>query len=292
MRPSGSNWSIVPSSAPRCDRRDSDQHGPEPRAVTLHIGTAGWSIPRSLASSFPAEGSALERYASCFAAVEINSSFYRPHRRSTWERWGAAVPRGFRFSVKMPKTISHERKLVDCEEPLALFLDDVTALGPALTVLLLQLPPKLAFHSEATERFFRLCADATSIPIVCEPRHESWFDEEADSLLRSFQIARVAADPAICPAAAAPGGWPSLAYYRLHGSPQIYRSSYDNGRLEAIAASLSSCSPLADRWCIFDNTASGAALGDALTLSTISVGSAFVDEAVRLEQSPTPHRRS
>ena len=49
--------------------------------MTLRIGTAGWSFPRTL-DGFPAEGSGLERYAARFNAVEINSSFYRPHQRS------------------------------------------------------------------------------------------------------------------------------------------------------------------------------------------------------------------
>ncbi|MFP5285145.1 MAG: DUF72 domain-containing protein, partial [Thermoanaerobaculia bacterium] len=69
------------------------------------IGCAGWSLPRSERDHFPGTGSLLERYASRFPAVEINSSFHRPHRTSTYARWSASVPAGFRFSVKVPKTI-------------------------------------------------------------------------------------------------------------------------------------------------------------------------------------------
>ena len=61
------------------------------------IGTAGWSIPRIHQVHFPAEGSHLARYAAVFSGAEINSSFYRPHRRSTYERWAASTPDGFRF---------------------------------------------------------------------------------------------------------------------------------------------------------------------------------------------------
>ena len=104
-------------------------------------------------------------------------------------------------------------------------------------------------------------------PVVCEPRHASWFSDRAELLSRSFRVARVAADPAPVPAAARPGGWPGLAYYRLHGAPTPDRSAHAADRLEALAARLRR--HLRDRqvvWCIFDNTAEGAATADALGL--------------------------
>ena len=69
----------------------------EPAHAEPRIGTAGWSIPRQHAAAFPAGGSHLERYAQRFNAVEINSSFYRPHRRATYERWAASVPTASRL---------------------------------------------------------------------------------------------------------------------------------------------------------------------------------------------------
>jgi uncharacterized protein YecE (DUF72 family) len=81
----------------------------------LLIGTAGWGLDRRYAAHFPEAGSHLERYSRALNAAEINSSFHRPHRRSTYERWAASVPAEFRFSVKLPKTITHERRLVGCE---------------------------------------------------------------------------------------------------------------------------------------------------------------------------------
>lgn len=233
----------------------------------LTVATAGWAIPRARADAFPEHGSSLKRYAARFAGVEINSSFHRPHRRSTYERWAGTVPEGFRFSVKLPKVISHERKLHDCGEPLARFLDEVGGLSGKLAVLLLQLPPKLAFDAAAAESFLRHLIDATPARLVCEPRHPSWFDGTADSLLRDLTVARVAADPAIVPTAAIPAGWGGLVYRRLHGSPTIYRSSYDNGRLlEMRRHILDQSSDGPPHWYVFDNTASGAATQDALNL--------------------------
>lgn len=112
---------------------------------TLSIGTAGWSIPRALAENFPPLGSGLERYSATLNSVEINASFYRSIRRSTYARWREATPAAFRFSVKLPRAVTHEARLVGCEGQLRAFLCDARELGPALGPLLVQLPPSLDF---------------------------------------------------------------------------------------------------------------------------------------------------
>ncbi|HEX8514422.1 MAG TPA: DUF72 domain-containing protein [Allosphingosinicella sp.] len=232
---------------------------PNPR-----IGTAGWTISASAADSFPREGSSLERYSRLFDCAEINSSFHRSHRPDTWRRWASAVPEGFRFAAKLSKEITHKRRLKDFEAPLEAALAEMAGLGDRLAVLLVQLPPSLAFEPSVAEAFFAALRARWDGHVACEPRHSSWFDAEADSLLADRRVARVAADPARVPAGAEPGGWPGLAYYRLHGSPVTYRSSYDDGRLEAYSERLRAAT--VPTWCIFDNTASSAATGDALKL--------------------------
>jgi uncharacterized protein YecE (DUF72 family) len=235
----------------------------------VHIGTASWSIARISAERFPAEGSSLERYAAVFGAVEVNSSFHRPHRISTWKRWRDSVPADFRFSVKVPKRITHELKLVGYKEALATFLEEAGALDEKLAVLLVQLPPKLAFDSQIARAFFCDLAAGTGAAIACEPRHESWFTDEANSLLEDLRVSRVAADPARHPGAGVPGGWRGLGYWRLHGSPVMYRSSYGD-RIAGYAAALEAESDAGrESWCIFDNTASSAATGDALALTDV-----------------------
>ena len=236
----------------------------------LRIGTAGWSIPLRDAEQFPADGTSLQRYAARFACAEINSSFHRPHRPSTYERWAAAVPEDFRFSAKLAKTITHKQRLVDADDLVAGFLAEVAGLGSKLAVILVQLPPSLAFDAEVAARFLdRLCG-STGAAIACEPRHPSWFEDQADGLLAERQVARVAADPAKVPAASAPGGWRGFAYYRLHGSPVPYRSSYEPERLQAYADGMAAdLEQGRDVWCIFDNTASSAATGNALDLKTL-----------------------
>ncbi len=239
--------------------------------AAVRIGTAGWSIARDAAGRFPAEGSGLERYAAVFDAVEINSSFHRPHRVATWERWGDSVPAQFRFAVKVPKRITHELKLVGCDEALATFVGEAGALGDKLAVLLVQLPPKLEFDAVQAGQFFAALARQSPAAIVCEPRHASWFTADVDRLLGDWRVARVAADPARCEGAGEPGGWRGLSYWRLHGSPVIYRSSYADrlgGYAEAMRADIDAGR---ETWCVFDNTAASAATGDALALGDLVV---------------------
>jgi uncharacterized protein YecE (DUF72 family) len=230
----------------------------------IRIGTAGWTIPKPHAPEFPPEGTHLQRYAQRFPAVEINSSFYRPHKPATYARWAASVPLSFRFAVKLPREITHTRKLNDIADPLDRFLSEVTALGDRLGPLLIQLPPSLAFDQTTTGAFFNTFRARFDGPAVCEPRHPSWFTDPAEAMLRSFQIARAAADPAPVPRAAVPGGYSGLTYHRLHGSPRMYYSQYDRAHLDAIATTLSGAAK--EHWCIFDNTAIGHATSDALAL--------------------------
>ena len=258
---------LNPHASPTGPRYASSMTGRRFPAVTIRIGTAGWSIPRQTADKFSGEGSALERYASRLSAAEINSSFHRSHRLSTWQRWHDSVPEHFRFSVKLPKTITHVRKLVNCEVELDEFFEQATVLGAKLGVLLVQLPPKHVFDPAAAQIFFKAMSDRIGVEIACEPRHPSWFAPAADRLLISLGVSRVAADPSICEAAARPGGWRGLSYWRLHGSPVIYRSSYRD-RIQHFAEQLTADSAASrDVWCIFDNTASSEGAGDALRLS-------------------------
>jgi uncharacterized protein YecE (DUF72 family) len=247
---------------------------PMPTPESIMIGTAGWSLPKAYAPHFPGDGSHLERYAQRLSAVEINTSFYRPHRVATYEKWAAAVPAGFRFAVKVPRAITHERRLTDVDEVLARFLGEVAGLGSKLGPLLLQLPPSLAFDCASAARFpptFRRCF---ACDIVCEPRHATWFTQDVDKVLCDHAIARVAADPAPVREAGRPGGWLDLAYYRLHGSPRMYRSAYEPPVLTRIAERLHQKTIQGRRaWCIFDNTAEFAALGNALETLALSTRS-------------------
>ncbi|MGA8938983.1 MAG: DUF72 domain-containing protein [Acidobacteriaceae bacterium] len=246
-----------------------------PAFSNLHIGTAGWTLPKQHAHLFPAEGSHLERHASMLNCVEINSSFHRPHMLKTWQRWAASTPAKFRFSVKLPKAITHTAKLRNSGALLQTFFDQVHGLGEKLGPLLVQLPPSLVFDESTAREFFttlrELHPTSDNTPhqnhIALEPRHATWFTPAAGRLLRSFAIARVAADPPKgSPAAANPGGSHHLHYYRLHGAPRTYSSDYTEANLTALAQTLRATPPTTTIWVIFDNTALGHATANALQL--------------------------
>ncbi|RZL04194.1 MAG: DUF72 domain-containing protein [Rubrivivax sp.] len=243
------------------------------------IGCAGWALPKDAQQAFTPEGSHLERYASRLNAVEINSSFYRPHKPATYARWAASVPPGFRFSVKLPKAITHERRLAGCQDLVDTFLAEAGQLGDKLGCLLVQLPPSLGWHAERVDAFFTMLRERHAGHVVVEPRHASWFSADASALLAPHHIDLALADPAPCagaswPLAPANGDASSrIAYYRLHGSPRIYYDRYDPAYLNALADRLQADARRFESvWCVFDNTALGAATFNALELSELLKG--------------------
>ena len=177
------------------------------------------------------------------------------------------MPRAFRFSAKIPQAITHEQRLARPAAALDTFLEEIAALGSRLGCLVVQLPPSLAFDARIARAFFTALRKRFDRGVALEPRHESWFGTRADQLMIDFEIARVAADPPRAQGDGEPGGWRGLAYFRLHGSPRVYYSSYEAAYLDALAARLRDLRKRRiPSWCIFDNTASGAATGNALSV--------------------------
>jgi uncharacterized protein YecE (DUF72 family) len=254
----------------------------------IFIGTAGWSLPRAVAREFPGDGTHLSRYARVFRGTEINSSFYKPHARETYARWAAATPPGFRFAVKLPREITHDGRLRRARSPLTRFLGEVSGLGRRLGPLLVQLPGSLQFELRLARSFLGVLRSLHRGPVVCEPRHEGWFEPRAEALLREYRIGRVAADPARVPEAARPGGWPQIAYFRLHGSPRMYWSVYEPDQVEAWTARMRALPGRTQTWCIFDNTAASGATSNALQMQ--GVGS-DLQEAKKNAARPTPRPR-
>jgi uncharacterized protein YecE (DUF72 family) len=234
----------------------------------IRVGTAGWSIPRASAFRFEGPGTHLERYARSFRCVEINSSFYRPHAAAVYRKWRDNTPQDFRFSVKMPRTITHKLRLKAARGPLIAFLAETDGLAEKRGPILVQLPPSFSFDAVVVRAFLDLLRELHGGPVACEPRHATWFSPEVVSLLDHYQISRVAADPPPVLAATVPTGWSRLAYFRLHGSPQTYWSSYDEAFIATLAATLRSFVDAEDVWCVFDNTARGAAIENAWELCT------------------------
>jgi uncharacterized protein YecE (DUF72 family) len=240
--------------------------------MPVRVGCAGWSIPGRYATLFGRGESMLARYATRFNAVEINSSFHRAHRHSTYQDWAAQVPADFRFSVKLPRTISHEGALRGAGPSLDRFLEEAAGLGRKLGAFLLQLPPSLAFEARTVASFLAVYRRRSAAPLVCEPRHASWFTPKADELLARHGVSRAAADPARVPAAAVPRVRARPAYWRWHGSPRMYYSDYPEDALEQLASAVQARPARSSAWVIFDNTAHGYAVANAARLQELLAG--------------------
>jgi uncharacterized protein YecE (DUF72 family) len=259
----------MPSNKPTAgDPSPSKPVAVAPRVI--RVGCAGWSIGTGQVDLFGAGESQLARYATRFDMVEINSSFHRPHRQQTYARWAEAVPRQFRFSVKVPRAITHDARLQGVGDALSRFADEVAGLGPKLGGVLVQLPPSLVHDARVANTFFSMLRRRIAAPVACEPRHASWFEPEVDALWHRHAVARVAADPPKPPPATAPGGAGHWSYWRWHGSPRIYYSPYGDTRLQALALTLRGHARAhRPAWCVFDNTAHGHAVTDALQLKAL-----------------------
>ena len=237
-------------------------------ARRLRIGIAGWQVAREHRSG--SQRSHLQRYAEVFTGVEINSSFQNDHLPKTYEKWGSITPPWFRFAVKAPKRITHELRLERTTAEIKAFAAAARRLGGKLGPVLIQLPPSLVFNRRTVDRFLSACAAAGLHELVCEPRHASWSGASAHACLACHGVSRVSADPISAAGPVLPDDARALVYYRLHGSPQMYSSSYTDAAMtslhERISAQLArGC----EVWCIFDNTAWQAAWPDALRLASL-----------------------
>ncbi|MRI58933.1 MAG: DUF72 domain-containing protein [Epsilonproteobacteria bacterium] len=231
----------------------------------IYIGTAGWSIPKELREYFGEGSNLLQRYATRLNVTEINRTFYAMPRASTFQKWAAETPEEFRFTLKLPRLYTHFKKL-GTTQGLEEFCSTISHLGAKLLAILVQLPPSLSYEQERAQAFFSTLTTLCTCAIACEPRHESWI--EAEELFQKLGIARVAADPPRFEIDKEPGGYEGFRYYRLHGSPKIYYSSYSEEFLQELAAKLRK-DRASMQIVIFDNTASGAAFSNALRLKEL-----------------------
>ncbi len=154
--------------------------------------------------------------------------------------------------MKLPKSITHDARLERPEPLIDEFLHSARQLGDKLGCWLVQLPPSLPLDHDLADAFFKALRERTALPIACEARHPSWFTTHAAAMLKAHHIAYVDADPIPDECEIKHRADTSLVYVRLHGSLDLYKSSYNY--LDDVARS------------IFDNTAEGHAQPNALHL--------------------------
>ena len=259
------------------------------------VGISGWRYAAWRGTFYPT-GLAHKRelsYASRqVRSIEINGSFYSLQRPSSYEAWHDETPDDFVFSVKGGRFITHNKKLRDCEAPLAnFFASGVLALRAKLGPILWQLPPQLAFDEARLRDFFAILPRTTRaaaklgarhdarlksepyltvdedrrIRHALEVRHDSFRDPRFLNVLRDHDIGLCVADTA--------GKWPLLrevtsdfVYVRLHGDTQLYVSGYSPRALDRWAADIESWRPR-DVFVYFDNDVKVRAPYDAMNLA-------------------------
>lgn len=182
------------------------------------LGTCGWSYQEWVGLFYPNNRvSKLPFYAKVFDTVEVDSSFYRMPTKSMVKGWEKATGPSFKFSLKLPKTITHDRKLEGVEDELEAFLGVIKPLQDAgkLGCLLVQLGPDFAFdRADKLESFLEALPE--DVHFAVEFRHESWNRKETWDLLRRHNVANTVTDSPI-EFLANPVVTAGHAYVRWHG---------------------------------------------------------------------------
>jgi uncharacterized protein YecE (DUF72 family) len=204
-------------------------------AVSLiNIGTSGWSYDHWSGKFYPEElkkNKWLNYYSNFFGTVEINNSFYHLPKLKTFINWKENTSEDFIFSVKVSRYITHIKRLVDCQEPLGRLFQAADGLGKKLGPFLFQLPPNLKKDEKLFEDFLRILPQ--DYEFAFEFRNKSWFAEEIYRLLEGYRCAIVISSSP---------GFPyeekvtaNFCYIRMHGSDELYRSSYSKDELKKIS---------------------------------------------------------
>ena len=194
------------------------------------IGTSGWSYQEWVGAFYPNNRAAkLPFYSKVFRTVEVDSSFYKAPSKSMISGWARAVPAKFKFSLKFPKSISHDKRLAGVERELFDFLETLRPLQDAdkLGAILLQLPPSFSYpQRKRLEAFFSLLP--LNIHFAVEFRHDSWNRQETWDLLKKYKIANTITDSPITFLSAPVVTTESHSFVRWHGkgSPVWYSYRY------------------------------------------------------------------
>ncbi len=233
----------------------------------LYIGTSGYTYKDWRGVFYPkgvAQKNWLAFYAEHFNAVEINATFYRTFPKHVFTRWHDLTPETFRFVLKAPRLITHEKALVNVESELQEFTTNANGLGDKLAAMLWQFSAnaKKDALSEAFARFLPLLPG--SIKQVFEFRHASWFSDEIYDLLNQHHAGIVINDSPRFPKREITTD--QVMYVRFHGPDKLYASSYSNEQLDNWAQKIARHINKDDIYAFFNNTASGRAIKNADTL--------------------------
>ncbi|MBI5670687.1 MAG: DUF72 domain-containing protein [Chloroflexi bacterium] len=239
----------------------------------LYLGTSGYTYKDWRGIFYPkglAQKDWLPFYARHYNTVEINATFYRAFPRSVYDRWREITPAAFRFTLKGPRRITHEKQLTDIEADLRQFVDSAAGLQDKLAVMLWQFPPQ-ARAADLWERLTQfLPLLPTSIRQVLEFRHTSWFNDNLYALLNEHRAGFVINDSSRFPAREVITG--NIMYVRFHGPGKLYASLYSLDELKTWAEKIKPRLSEHDVYLYFNNDYDGRALRNANELRDLLAG--------------------
>jgi len=235
----------------------------------LYIGCSGFYNNDWKGSLYPEDVKSkdfLTLYSQAFNCVEINSTFYRKPTAKTLMKWADETPEDFRFFIKIPKTVSHEKRLEGCKTEITEFCIHIqNHLQEKLSGFLYQFPPSFKNSPENIDLILNNL-DFSYVNVI-EFRHESWWRKEIFQLLRENQV--------IFSGVSFPGNLPEdvivshddMLYYRLHGKPVLYKSEYSEEFIGNLAEKISNLKH--QSFIFFNNTWGTAAIKNSLYLKEL-----------------------
>ena len=232
-------------------------------SIKWHVGCSGFHYAEWKGSFYPEDlpkSKWFNFYGSAFDTLELNSSFYRFPTVSSLHRWYKLSPRNFSFSVKAPRSITHFRQFKECAKPLGDFYRLVgEGLQEKLATVLFQLPPVFEYSMERLERIL-VSLNSTFVNVV-EFRHSSWWQPVVFAALAKKKVVFAGQSHPSLPDEPVVNG--EVGYYRFHGVPRLYYSSYSEDKLADIADRMRSQRKLKEAYVYFNNTAEISAINNA-----------------------------
>jgi uncharacterized protein YecE (DUF72 family) len=242
------------------------------RAGAVYVGTSGWSYDHWQGILYPDRtpvGKRLPYYLEHgYDTVEVNNTFYRWPKPSTFEGWREAVPPGFRLTIKASRGLTQFKKLNEPEAWVERMTEGLDRLGDRLGVLLVQLPPHFPQNLPRLDHFLGIVPDR--FPVAMEFRHDSWHTDETYEVLERHGAAYCVMSGARLPCvlkATAP-----FVYVRLHGPDPdwLYAGSYSDDDLRWWAYRIKEWRAQGrDVWAYFNNDPYGHAIRNADTLRAL-----------------------
>lgn len=235
-----------------------------------YIGCSGFHYKEWKSIFYPKgvpESKWFEYYCRHFNTLELNVTFYRFPQLSMLESWYGRSPDDFMFAVKVPRLVTHQKQFTDTQDELNDFYNLVRlGLKEKLGCVLFQLPPKFSYSEENLEKILNNIHPA--FINVVEFRHESWWREDVKEKLWLHHVIFCGASYPGLPDEVIAND--AIAYYRFHGVPKLYHSTYDDSFLQGVIEEVNKSEKVTKAYLYFNNTASAAALNNARFVQSLT----------------------